>query len=96
VILGHVDSKTGPDVFFHLREVRVGDRILVPLADGSRLAFVVQAIEIHHRARFPTSRVYGTDGTTELRLITCTGRYDSTRGGYQDNVVVFARLADGQ
>lgn len=94
VIAGHVDSKTGPDVFAALGEARAGDSIRVRLADRSTVTFLVQAVEVHPRADFPTSRVYGTDGTTELRLITCTGSYDATAGGYQDNVVVFARLAD--
>ncbi len=94
VVAGHVDSKTGPDVFAALRKARPGDRIRVLLRDRSTMTFVVQKIEIHPRSRFPTSRVYGTDGKhADLRLITCTGRYDRARGGYQDNVIVFARMA---
>lgn len=92
VIAGHVDSKTGPDVFAALRKARPGDRIRVVLRDRSTVTFVVQSVEVHPRRKFPTDRVYGTDGKhAELRLITCTGRYDRARGGYQDNVVVFAR-----
>jgi LPXTG-site transpeptidase (sortase) family protein len=93
VIAGHVDSKTGPDVFYRLRQTRPGDRIRIKLADREVLTFVVQAVEVHPRAKFPTARVYGTDGKhADLRLITCTGSYDRAHGGYQDNVVVFARL----
>lgn len=94
VIAGHVDSTTGPDVFADLRFVRIGDRVRVQLADQSAVNFLVHAVEVHPRSRFPTTRVYGSDGTTELRLITCTGSFDAARGGYQDNVVVFARLAE--
>lgn len=93
VIAGHVDSKTGPDVFAPLHGARAGDRIRVLLRDRSTVAFVVQAVEVHPRNRFPTTRVYGSNGRhAELRLITCTGRYDRARGGYQDNVIVFARM----
>jgi len=92
VIAGHVDSKTGPDVFAALGRAKPGDRVRVVLRDRSVVTFVVQAVEVHPRSRFPTARVYGTDGRhAELRLITCTGAYDRARGGYQDNVVVFAR-----
>lgn len=94
VIAGHVDNKTGPDVFARLGRARVGDRIKVLVADGSPVTFVVTSVEIHPRTRFPTERVYGTGGPAEVRLITCAGRYDIRRDGYQDNVVVFARLAD--
>ncbi|WP_019877578.1 sortase domain-containing protein [Sporichthya polymorpha] len=97
VVAGHVDSRTGPDVFAALGKARPGDRIHVLLRDRSTVTFVVQKVEIHPRNRFPTSRVYGTDGKhADLRLITCTGRYDRARGGYQDNVVVFARMAPGK
>ncbi|WP_367186672.1 class F sortase [Sporichthya sp.] len=56
VVAGHVDSKTGPDVFAALRNARPGDRIRVRLADGSTVTFVVSAVETHPRSRFPTSR----------------------------------------
>ncbi|WP_344604288.1 class F sortase, partial [Sporichthya brevicatena] len=93
VIAGHVDSKTGPDVFAALRNARRGDRIRVLLRDGSTVIFVVQKVETHPRRKFPTDRVYGTDGKhADLRLITCTGRYDRVRGRYPDNVIVFARM----
>jgi sortase (surface protein transpeptidase) len=94
VIAGHVDSKTGPDVFAALRGVRRGDQVRVSLAGREALTFVVYAIEVHPRDDFPTRRVYGAGGEgAELRLITCTGPYDKTLGGYQDNLIVFARLA---
>ena len=40
VILGHVDSKRGPAVFFRLRELRGGDEIEVTRADGSSVRVV--------------------------------------------------------
>jgi hypothetical protein len=94
VIAGHVDSKTGPDTFAGLYRARPGDAILVRLADGSTLRFVVQRVGSYPRDAFPTDLVYGgTQRRAELRMITCTGPYDRSRGGYQDNLVVFARLA---
>ena len=43
VIAGHVDSRTGPAVFYRLRELRTGDRIEVTRADGTRLRFLVDS-----------------------------------------------------
>jgi hypothetical protein len=39
--------------------------------------------------------VYGGQGRRELNLVTCGGAYDSSRGGYQANVVVNARWVSG-
>ena len=73
VIAATSTRRTGPDVFFPLGQARAGDRIEVRLADRSTVTFLVQTVEVHPRDNFPTTRVYGTDGATELRLITCTG-----------------------
>lgn len=94
VIAGHLDSKKGPDVFYPLEKARKGDKIVVTTADGTKLTWVVQAVELHKRSKFPTSRVYGGERKTpELRLITCGGSYEASKGGYQSNVVVFATPA---
>ncbi|HET7518207.1 MAG TPA: sortase [Actinomycetes bacterium] len=37
VIVGHVDSRSGPAVFFRLHQLRRGDRIVVGQAEGGRL-----------------------------------------------------------
>ena len=92
VILGHVDSTTGPAVFYRLRELGPGDRIAVALDDGSTAWFRVHSVRTYANEDFPAQRVYGRQGRSELNLVTCGGDYDSDRGGYQSNVVVNARL----
>jgi sortase (surface protein transpeptidase) len=93
VIAGHVDSKTGPAVFYRLRELRPGDQVRVVRADGSRLRFVVEEARSYPKDRFPTDAVFGPVPAATLRLITCAGTFDRARGSYRDNLVVFARLA---
>jgi sortase (surface protein transpeptidase) len=93
VILGHVDSKRGPAVFFRLRELRRGDEIEVGRADGSSVRFVVQRTEQYPKDRFPTDAVYYPTLTPALRLVTCGGEFDATVGRYRSNVIVFATLA---
>jgi sortase (surface protein transpeptidase) len=90
VILGHVDSPTGPAVFAGVAGLRAGARVLVARADGSSVAFRVTRVEEHRRSRFPVEAVYWPTLRPELRLVTCGGRYDRARGGYQSNVIVFA------
>ena len=90
VILGHVDSPRGPAVFAGLSGLRPGSRVLVVRADGSTVSFRVTRVGTYPRARLPVQQVYWPTVSRELRLITCGGRYDRSRGGYQSNVVVFA------
>jgi sortase (surface protein transpeptidase) len=94
VILGHVDSKSGPAVFFHLRALRRGDAIEITLKDGSKVRYVVTSSLEVAKARFPTKRVYTPTRRPTLRLITCGGEFDSATGHYLDNYIVFAKIAD--
>lgn len=91
-ILGHVDSTTGPAVFFRLTDLRPGDEIHVDGVDGDTVTFAVRAIEQHPKASFPSERVFGATPDPTLRLITCGGAFDSNAGSHVDNVIVFADL----
>lgn len=92
VILGHVDSKSGPAVFYQLQTLRPGDTVRVGLADGRTLTFRVQRLQRYPKDQFPTEAVYFPTLDRELRLITCGGTFDYARGSYLDNVVVYATL----
>jgi sortase (surface protein transpeptidase) len=92
VIAGHVDSKSGPAVFFRLRALRPGDLIKVVLKNRSTVRFVVRSKRAVPKKRFPTKLVFGKTTAPTLRLITCDGRFDRSTGHYVDNLVVFAAL----
>jgi sortase (surface protein transpeptidase) len=93
VIEGHVDSPNGASVFYDLSALEPGDEVHVDRADGSSVTFVVEKVEAYPKDEFPTSRVYGNTDGAELRVITCGGDWDPSVGHYEDNTVVFARLA---
>jgi hypothetical protein len=94
VIAGHVDSKSGPAVFSHLRELRRGDSIAVDVAGRRRpIRFRVQGVERWPKAAFPTRRVFGRTSFPALRLVTCSGAFDRATGHYVDNTVVYAARA---
>ncbi|WP_436772275.1 class F sortase [Yinghuangia sp. YIM S09857] len=95
VMLGHVDSKTGPAVFWSLGSLKQGDKITVDRADGKTAAFEVDVVESFRKDAFPDKRVYGQTPDAQLRLITCGGTYDKQRKDYLENVVVFAHLVPG-
>lgn len=92
VIAGHVDSRSGPAVFFRLRETAVGDPVLVQRGDGTTARFTVTRVAQHPKDAFPTAEVYGPTPDAELRLITCGGEFDRATRSYLDNVIVFADL----
>ncbi len=90
VLAAHVDYGGAPGAFARLGELRSGDPITVRRADGTDVVFVVDRVERHPKAAFPTAAVYGDTPGPELRLITCGGAFDDASGHYVDNVVAFA------
>jgi sortase (surface protein transpeptidase) len=94
LLAGHVDSRTGPGVFYRLADLRPGDPVEVGRADGSVVRFTVSRVFQTPKAAFPTALVYAPVPGPELRLVTCGGTFDRSIGHYRDNVVVEAVPAD--
>ena len=94
VIVGHLDSRTGPAVFFRLSELQAGDEIAVTLVDGRVVPFTVERTERYDKKRFPTIAVYGPTAQPSLRLITCGGSFDRRSRHYRENVVVYANAKE--
>jgi sortase (surface protein transpeptidase) len=92
VVLGHLDSNTGPAVFARLASLKTGAEILVIRQDGTQLRFVVERVASFSTDAFPTDQVYGVTAGPALRLITCGGNFNVGRGRYSANVVAFATL----
>ncbi|WP_216592545.1 class F sortase [Verrucosispora sioxanthis] len=92
VIVGHVDTKSGPSVFYHLGKLKVGDTVEVLREDDSVAVFTVNSVEHFPKDRLPADRVYGHEGPPGLRLITCGGEWLGGGTGYADNVIAFATL----
>ncbi len=93
IMVGHVDSRTGPAVFFRLRRLRAGDRVIVRMPGRAPARYVIQRSEQVKKDHFPTRRVYARTRGAMLRLITCSGSFDRSTGHYRDNLVVYARGA---
>jgi len=90
IIVGHIDSTSGPGVFYRLTELRSGDDVFVKRADGTTAEFRVTSIQTYLKDQFPTEKVYGPTPDAELRLITCGGAFDSATHHYLSNIVVYA------
>jgi LPXTG-site transpeptidase (sortase) family protein len=90
VIVGHVDTKKGPAVFYRLGRLKPGDMVDVTRKDGKVAAFAVDSVEHVPKAHFPTRRVYGEVPFAGLRLITCGGDFNGH--SYTDNTIVYGHL----
>lgn len=90
VLAAHLNYDGVDGVFRHLADVEVGAEIVVTLANGTALGYRVTEVRLIDKNLLPPDEVWNRHGPSRLVLITCGGRYDAARRGYDDNVVVFA------
>lgn len=94
VLAGHVDSKTGPAIFYHLKDLEKGDEITVKDKQGTKLTFVVKKKQSYPRDKAPLNEIFGYSKGRHLNLITCTGTFDRSKGTHQERLVVYAELKE--
>jgi LPXTG-site transpeptidase (sortase) family protein len=92
VIVGHLESLSGPGVFYQLHNLRVGAVISIRLRDRSIVRYVVDSMLRVSKSRFPTKLVYAHTKKPTLRLITCAGTMNPSTGHHPDNYIVFASI----
>jgi Sortase domain len=92
VIVGHVDSISGPGIFYRLHLLHPRNLIYVREHDGRLAVFRVNSVHQYSKRGFPTVKVYGPAPTPQLRLITCGGVFDAQTGHYLNNIVVYATM----
>lgn len=93
VLAGHVDSKTGPAIFYRLRELQPGSIIEVTMGGtGEVLRFEVRETAQYPETEAPLEQVFGTSDKPELVVITCAGSFDRDRGAYDQRLVIYAEL----
>jgi hypothetical protein len=92
VIAGHIDSTSGPAVFYRLGQLTVGAQATITEQNGTVLTFIVDGSDTYPKNAFPGAEVYGATPYPELRLITCTGEFDRAHHNYLSNLVVSAHL----
>ena len=90
VIVGHIDSRAGPAVFFRLPDLERGAAVYVDRKDGSTARFRVTGRRQVAKDRFPAAAVYSPSLQPSLVLITCGGTFDRSVGHYRDNIIVTA------
>ncbi len=94
VIDGHLDRPGGyPAVFWYLRDLHIGDAVLVMNADGKTLHFHVMRIELYTPQAAPLQDIFGNRGGTYLNLITCAGDWIPSQHQTTLRLVVYTALA---
>lgn len=93
VIDGHLDSRTGPAVFYRLEDLKPGDEVFTITDSGTEYRFVVISAEVYDANDAPLERIFGTAVGPHLNLITCDGAFDRSIRQYDKRLVVFTELA---
>ncbi|MYL21216.1 sortase [Halobacillus litoralis] len=94
VIAGHVDGRSGPAVFFDLKELSQGDEIYLYDDEGTRLTFTVEKTASYPFQDSPIRELFGPSSDQRLNLITCTGSYNQEASTYSERLVVFTVLTE--
>ncbi|MFH0917350.1 MAG: sortase [bacterium] len=92
VLVAHVDSTKGPDVFYRLKDLKPGDEILVYGEDGDLATFVMDTKEQQLKSELPVERIWSDTWEPVIRLITCGGEFDRDSRHYLSNVIVYGHL----
>jgi LPXTG-site transpeptidase (sortase) family protein len=93
LLIGHYDTYTGrPAVFYRLRDLMVGDEVVVYTSKDERFVFKVTQISSEAYRDFPIDLVYGQTKDIEVRLITCDGIWLKNESSYSKRLIVSAKL----
>lgn len=92
VIDGHLDSAQGAAIFWHLAQLRPGDRVYVVDRRGRQLTFAVTGARAFSVTGAPLAQIFGSSNAPNLNLITCAGAWQAAQHAYDQRLVVFTRL----
>lgn len=92
VLAGHVDSLTGPAVFYELKDVKVGETVILTDADGREMVFEVKNLTSYETDEAPIEEIFGNSDKRMINLITCTGDFNRDIGSHEERLVVTAEL----
>ena len=96
VIDGHLDRPGGfPAVFWYLRDLHVGDEVLVKNSSGKTLRFQVTRVALYAPQDAPIQDIFGNWSGTYLNLITCAGDWIPSQHQTNLRLVVYTSFIKG-
>jgi LPXTG-site transpeptidase (sortase) family protein len=90
VIAGHLDSKTGPAIFWRLKELKPGDDVYVSDDRGHVQTFRVASLRSFSSSP-PIEVIFGQGERPLLNLITCAGPWNKQQHRYAQRLIVFSQ-----
>lgn len=93
LLVGHVDTVSGPAVFTRLPSLKLGAEIVLELEGGMPATFILDSIRRHPAYLPAPAELFRLDGAPRLHLVTCTGSFVRANGGYQDRLILSASPA---
>jgi sortase (surface protein transpeptidase) len=92
VIVGHIDNRRGPAVFYKLPKLKAGDIVTISRVKKRPVRYVIEDLGVWAKSNFPSEIIYGPTPIAELKLITCGGIFNRSTGHYTDNIIAFGRM----
>lgn len=90
VLAGHVDYiNVGPAVFWNLKVLAPGDRLVVVAEDNQEYQFEVKEIQRYYANNAPIDRIFGPNPNRGLNLVTCGGVFNPRTHEYDQRIVVY-------
>jgi len=92
LILGHVSGWTGPGVFKNISRLVPGSQFEVEKGNGEVVRYSVTRTQQIPLDQVNMSEILGTEvaGQHDIKLMTCSGRYNKETRSYEDRFVVYA------
>ena len=94
VLAGHVDDEKKPAVFFELKTLEPGDKVILQDEKGKTFTFEVREKVAYEKDDAPLRKIFGPGDKRMLNLITCTGYFDHDIHNYVERLVVYTELID--
>jgi sortase (surface protein transpeptidase) len=93
VIDGHLDRPGGyPAVFWRLRDMQVGNSVMVIDTRGKTFHFHVTAIAFYSPQDAPIQEIFANESGTYLNLITCAGDWIPSQHQTTLRLVIYTAL----
>jgi sortase (surface protein transpeptidase) len=94
LLLGHVSGWTSPGVFKKINQLKSGMRFEIEMGSGEKITY-----EVTHGQSIPLSMLNMGEiltpevaGEHDLKLMTCSGRFNREADQYEERYVVYAKI----
>lgn len=92
VLAGHVDSYTGPAIFYYLHKAEPGEKVILADKDGREMVYAIREKTSYETDQAPIGEIFGPSDSRMINLITCTGTFNRSTGSHEERLVVTAEL----